>query len=65
MDGCGGRGGGGSYHFALFFAVDEVVVVLHGDEFVPAIAVGDVLEGLEFPGGHLLGLAFSPAIICI
>ena len=46
-----------AYHFALFFAVDEVVVVLHGDEFVPAVAVGDVLQGLEFPGGHLQELA--------
>lgn len=48
---------GGAHHFALFFAVDEVVVVLHGDEFVPAVAVGDVLQGLELPGGHLQELA--------
>ena len=54
----GGREGGeGAYHFALFFAVDEVVVVLHGDEFVPSVAVGDVLQGLELPGGHLQELA--------
>lgn len=31
--------------------------VLHGDEFVPAVAVGDVLQGLELPGGHLYELA--------
>lgn len=27
--------------------------VLHADEFVPAVALGDVLQGLEFPGRHL------------
>lgn len=32
-------------HFALFSAVEQVVVVLHGDEFVPAVLIGDVLEG--------------------
>ena len=42
-------------HFALFLTGDEVVVVLHGDELVPAVALGDVLEGLEFPGGHCAG----------
>lgn len=40
-------------HLSFFFAVDEVVVVLHGDELVPVVLVGDVLEGLEFPGCHL------------
>ena len=40
-------------HFALFFAVEEVVVVLHADELVPVVLGGDVLEGLEFPRGHL------------
>jgi hypothetical protein len=42
-------------HFALLFTGDEVVVILHGDELVPAVALGDVLEGLEFPGGHCAG----------
>jgi hypothetical protein len=36
-----------------FFAVYQVVVVLHAGEFVPAVLVGDVLEGLELPGCHL------------
>lgn len=35
-------------HFAFFFAGDQVVVVLHADEAVPAVAFGDVLEGDEF-----------------
>lgn len=30
------------------------MVVLHGDEGVPALGGGEVVEGLEFPGGHLL-----------
>ena len=29
------------------------MVVLHGDEFVPVVSGGDVLQGLEFPGCHL------------
>ena len=33
------------------------MVVLHGDELVPAVAGGDILEGLEFPSGHLRKLA--------
>lgn len=40
-------------HLALLFAVEEVVVVLHTDEGVPAVALGDVIEVLEFPCVHL------------
>ena len=41
-----------AHHLALFFAVEEVVVVLHGDEAGPAVEVGDV-EGLgKLPGVH-------------
>ena len=63
MDGWGGRGG--RYHFAFFFAVDKVVVVLHGDEFVPAVPVGDVLERLEFPGGHLMISVLCPEFMLV
>ena len=41
-----------AHHLALFFAVEEVVVVLHGDEAGPAVEVGEI-EGLgELPGVH-------------
>ena len=30
-------------HFSLFFAVDEIVVVLHADELMPSVFFGDVL----------------------
>jgi len=39
---------------STFFTVDEVVEVLRADEFVPVVLVGDVLEGLELPGCHLV-----------
>lgn len=39
-------------HLVFLLAVDQVVVVLHADELVPAVAVGDVLQLLELPGGH-------------
>lgn len=41
------------YHLALLLPVDEVVVVLHRNELVPAIGFGDVIERLEFPRWHL------------
>lgn len=40
-------------HLALFFSVKEIIVVLHADEFVPAVPFGNVLKHLEFPGRHL------------
>lgn len=40
-------------HFTLFFTGYEIVVVLHGDEFVSVVAHGDVLKSLEPPSGHL------------
>ena len=41
-----------AHHLALFFAVEEVVVVLHRDEARPVVEVCDV-EGLgELPGVH-------------
>lgn len=42
-------------HLVLLLAVDQVVVVLHGDELVPAVALGDVLELLELPRRHARG----------
>ena len=42
-------------HFALFFAVEEAVVVLHADEFCPAVALGTVLEHAELIGSHTTG----------
>jgi hypothetical protein len=41
-----------AYHFPLFLAVDEVVVVLHRDELVPAVLLGNILQRLELPGSH-------------
>ena len=40
-------------HLAFFFAVEQVVEVLHADELGPAMRSGDVLESLELPGVHL------------
>ena len=42
-------------HLALFLAVEQVVVVLHGDEARPAVALGDVLGLGELPGMHRRG----------
>ena len=42
-------------HFPLFFAVDQVVVILHGDKALPAVFLGQV-QGLgKLPGGHAAG----------
>ncbi len=41
-----------AHHLALFFAVEEVVVVLHGDEAGPAVEVGDIECLGELPGVH-------------
>ena len=39
-------------HLALFFAIEKVVVVLHGDESGPAVEAGEI-EGLgELPCVH-------------
>jgi hypothetical protein len=40
------------HHLALFLAVEEVVVVLHGDEARPAVGVGEVEGFGELPGEH-------------
>ena len=39
-------------HLALLLAVEQVVVVLHGDKLGPAVALGDVLQRLELPRRH-------------
>lgn len=39
-------------HLALFFAVEQVVVVLHADEFRPVVFLGCVLQERELPGPH-------------
>lgn len=36
----------------LFFTVYEVVVILHADEFMPAVRLGDVLQHLELARRH-------------
>ena len=41
-----------AHHLALFFAVEQVVVVLHGDEARPAVQVGEVERLGELPGVH-------------
>ena len=40
------------HHLVLFLPVNQVVLVLHGDELRPVIALGDVLETLELPRVH-------------
>ena len=40
------------HHLALFFAVEKVVVILHGDEFGPAVGGGEVEGFGELPGEH-------------
>ena len=42
-------------HLPLLLAVEQVVVVLHGDEPGPAVALGDVLRLGELPGPHRRG----------
>ena len=42
-------------HLALLLAVDQVVVVLHGDEPGPAVRLGGVLRLGELPGEHAAG----------
>ena len=42
-------------HLALFLALHQVVLVLHGDEPGPAVQVGDVLHLGELPGPHRRG----------
>ncbi|HVN93040.1 MAG TPA: hypothetical protein VMT38_05065 [Terracidiphilus sp.] len=39
-------------HLALFFAIEQVVVVLHGDEARPAVQVGHVERLRELPRKH-------------
>src|SRR5690606_522516 len=39
-------------HLALFLTVDEVVMVLHGDEARPAVEIGGVLRLGELPREH-------------
>jgi hypothetical protein len=45
------------YGLHTFLAVDEIVVVLHADELVPTVLLGDVLESLELPCSHLLNVS--------
>jgi hypothetical protein len=53
-----------AYHFPLFLAVDEVVVVLHRDELVPAVLLGNILQRLELPGSHRASTNVSdPALL--
>ncbi len=39
-------------HFALFLAIHQVVVILHGDEAVPAVLFRRVQGFRELPCGH-------------
>ena len=41
-----------AHHLALFFAIEQVVVVLHGDEARPAVQVGEIERLGELPGVH-------------
>ena len=47
-------------HLALLLAIDQIVVVLHADELMPAAVFGDILQRLEFPGVHLPQYYVSP-----
>ena len=52
-----------SYHLTLFFAVQQVVVVLHRYEFVPAMLLSNVLQSLKLPCCHGAGTDISnPAL---
>src|ERR1019366_5007660 len=42
-------------HLPLLLAVYEVVMIMHGDETSPAIALGDMLGLGELPGEHAAG----------
>jgi len=42
-------------HLPLFFAVDSVQVILHGDEARPAIKIGRILRFGKLPGKHAGG----------
>lgn len=39
-------------HFTFFFAVDEIIVILHTDKLCPSIFLSDVLETQELVGIH-------------
>ena len=39
-------------HLALFLAIDEVVVILHGDELRPAAPLRRIEQAFELPGEH-------------
>ena len=43
------------HHLVFFLAVNEVVLVLHRDEFRPAVALCDVLKPLKLPCVHCAG----------
>jgi hypothetical protein len=40
------------HHFAFFFAVQQVVVVLHADERGPTVLPGEMQGFAELPGEH-------------
>jgi hypothetical protein len=44
-----------TYHFTLFLAVDQVVVILHRHKLVPAVLLCNVLQRLELPRCHGAG----------
>ena len=39
-------------HFALFFALNQVVLILHADEARPAVQIGGIQRLGELPGVH-------------
>jgi hypothetical protein len=39
-------------HLALLFALQQVVLVLHGNELRPAVQLGSVLHLRKLPGPH-------------
>jgi hypothetical protein len=49
----------GVYHLPLLLAVDQVIVVLHGNKFVPAILLRNVLQRLKLPASHRAGTDIS------
>ena len=42
-------------HLTLFLTVEQVIMVLHADEFGPAVAFGAELEHGELVGAHAAG----------